>query len=622
MHLYEGALGKRRYGSVNQTLTGDAHTGYNALIRFVPGQDDTAAELFIVSTDATVKILRVAAGTVKANLTLTDNVATRAWDIDSAVLNGKLYLAYDSTVNRLHVFDPGLSTTTVRRAGMGTPAAPTGADQGAGGLSLTRSYKVAYTEQRGGVTVRRSELSPVLTRTIAAKLGSTITKPASISEAETHWELYASDTATGTFYLMATTVVGTTTYSDTAATIDTTATAEATVGVNTPFPSVKYLATDGNRLLGYGVWETTAGDSMTPRSGRVYFTPVLDSSASLLAVNDDERISNSLTVGLGYIDITRNAGSIDRGLAGPLNGTFFALQDRGITMLSPTGSPEVPYRRIPLSDSLGSVNQQSIVMAEDEVGRPAMYFLDPALGPYRYGAGGFQRVGKDVQDIWDGVNTSATNIAAWGIYYKSLNIIIWAVATASSNDPDTMLIYDVTEGRLTDADGVRNGWTVWDGDFAGTNCGVMFGTLGASMGRKLVPYAGRNSGSKLLRYDPFVDRDDSVAFKAYFTSGAFSGSALPRNKQVTGKSYLLATAQTGVTITQTWTRNFGDETARTNTVVLTPTAAGETNVLKRFESPELAEAYVAQVTIGDAAAQNVNWTLERWYCQFEDKELR
>ena len=40
---------------------------------------------------------------------------------------------------------------------------------------------IAYTEQRGGVTVRRGELSPVLTRSITAKLGSTITKPAAIN---------------------------------------------------------------------------------------------------------------------------------------------------------------------------------------------------------------------------------------------------------------------------------------------------------------------------------------------------------------------------------------------------------------------------------------------------------
>src|SRR6185295_14154233 len=31
------------------------------------------------------------------------------------------------------------------------------------------------------------------------------------------------------------------------------------VGANTPFPSVKFLGSDGLHLLGFGVWETTAG---------------------------------------------------------------------------------------------------------------------------------------------------------------------------------------------------------------------------------------------------------------------------------------------------------------------------------------------------------------------------
>jgi hypothetical protein len=614
-HLYDGALGCKRAGSTAQTLTGDTHTGYNAVFRFVPGQDDAAAELFIVSTDATVKILRVAAGTVKANLTLTDAVSSRAWDVSAVVVNGKLYLAYDSTVNRIHVYDPGYSATIVRRGGVGTPAAPTAATLGGAGLTFTGTYKVAFTEQRSSVTIRRSALSASVAVSITDDSGIRVTKPASLSEGETHWELYRLGADAVTYYLLATTVVGTTTADDTSSTPPS-ITAEPSAGFYTPFPSVKYLATDGNRLLGYAVWESAAGDAMAPKAGRVYLTPTLDSSDT----HDDERVSNTTTI-RGWIDITRNAGSADRGIAGPLNGAFLVFQDKGITMLSPTGSETTPFRRVALSSSLGAVTHQSIVMGEDEVGRPCIYFLDPELGPYRYGAGGFQRCGKDVQDVWDTVNLSATGQPAWGLYYKPLNLVIWAVATGASNDPDTMLVFDVTEGRLTDADGVRNGWFTWTGDFAGTRCGVMFAaTMGASMSRRLVPYVGRTSGTKLLRYDTSVTSDDGTTFQAYITSGAMAGSVLPKNKSVQ-RAYLLAKAGSGVTLRQSWTRNFGDETARTDTVLLTA-AGSETRVLRKFEAGELAEAYVAQVTIGDSAAAATAFTLERWWAQVEDKELR
>jgi hypothetical protein len=346
LSLYYGGLGAKRGGSTAMTESG--LTGHNALVEYVPAQDLTAAELFVVDDSATKKILRSATGTASSptysSLTLKDNISSEAYTFSAVTLNGKLYMAYDSTVNRLHVYDPGLSTTDVRRAGMGTPAAPTGADDAAGGLSLSRSYKVAFTEQRSSVTVRRSELSAVLTRTIAAKAGSTITKPASLSEGETHWELYAADTATGTFYLMATTVVGTTTYDDTASVITTTTAADS-VGANTPFPSVKFLGQTGARLYGFGVWESAAGDSLAPKNGRFYFGPVLDSSS----VHDDERINNTTAL-QGFIDVARNSGAVDRGVTTkPVNNVIYAFQSVGVYGLVPTESDTTPYRRVLLT---------------------------------------------------------------------------------------------------------------------------------------------------------------------------------------------------------------------------------------------------------------------------------
>jgi hypothetical protein len=606
----EGGLGTKRSGSTVRTLTGDAHTGYNALFRFVPGDDDTAAELFIVSADGTPKILRVQAGTAKVNLTLRDAIATRPMDVCAVPLNGKLHLFYDSTVNRSHVFDPNFATS-VQRSGIGRPAAPTAATNGGAGLSFTRFYKIAFTEQRGGVTVRRSELSSSVSITISDDSGVTVTKSASLSEDETHWELYASDTATGTYYLIATTVVGTGTFSDTNATIPTT-TAEAVAGTYTPFPSCKFGATDGSRLAGFGVYETAAGDSIAPHKGTFYFSPALDSTGTF----DDERINNTLT-SIGRIAVSRNSNAEDRGLAF-FDNSFWCFQSRGITQFLPTANTDVPYRRVRRSTKLGLLKHQTLVEAEDEYGRPALYFLDPTKGPYRYGLAGFQWCGKDVADVWATLNLSATNVTAWGMAYPDLNAVIWWIATGSSNDPDLIIYFDTAEGRaaIIGADGaatdVRYGWAKWTGTFAAARCGVLFAaSMGASMGRTLVPYVGLSSGTTLLRYDPTVTSDNSVTFQAYVQSGAFDLEPLYQNKRVL-KAYVCADVSAGVTIQQTLMRNLNDETARTDTATIAAVGS-ETGVLKKFEDASLVDAYTFQVRLGDSAAVANAWTLQRWY---------
>lgn len=607
VHFYNSGLGTKRGGSQSMSLSGP--TGINALIEYIPGQDETAAELFIVDNSATNKILRSVAGSTTAittsNLTLKDNISTQAYNVSSAVLNGKLYLAYDSTVNRLHVFDPGLSTTDVRRAGMGTPAAPTGADDGGGGLTLSRSYKVAYTEQRASVTVRRGELSPVLTRSIAAKAGSTITKPAALSEGETHWELYASDTATGTFYLMATTVVGTTTYDDTALTITTT-TAEPSAGANTPWPSVKYIGTDGKRLVGFGVWESSAGDSVTPKNGRFYFSPVLDSSS----IHDDERLSNTTTI-QGFIDVARNAGAVDRGITSkPVNNVWYAFQSVGTYAFVPTESATAPFRRIVIDPSIGAVNHQSIVIATDQNGKTAAYFLDPTKGAYTVGgAHGLAWCGKDVKTLWDTVNKDATTTVAWGGWFPDRNLILWGVATGSSNEPDTILALDISELELDAQGDLRGGWSVWTGDFAAARCAVMFSnTCAATRSRVRVPYIGGGSNTTILKYDEALTADGSTSFQSYVTSGVLAQDTSDIELQ---RAYLAAGASAGATIRQSLIRNFGDEVNRVSTVTLTAEGS-ETTVLRKFDDAAVQDAWAIQVTLGDAAAVASSWTLFQW----------
>lgn len=619
MHFYDGGIGTKRGGAISTgTLTG--FTGpFNALFSWVPGQNPAARELFAVDSTATKKIGRMAAGSTLTALTVGDAIATTPQEVMAATINGKLFIAYDSTVNRLHVYDPGYSTTALRRVGLAATAAATVANTGSGSYTATiRYYRIAVTEQRSSVTVRRSNLSAAVSFTPSGSgTAARITQPTLPGEGETHWEVYASDDGVLYYGPIATTVVGTTTVDDSLepSVYETTYSLAPEEGANTPFPSVKFLYSNGSRLFGLGVWETSAGDSHTPLAGTVYVSPVLDSSS----IHDEERCSNTTTA-VGRVILSRNAGGADRGLAG-FGNLVMAFQDVGIYALVPTENANTPFRRVQYSSKLGAVSQRSIVEAEDELGRPAVYFLDPVRGPYRLGHDGLKWVGKDVKDIWDTVNLAASTVVAHGRYHERKRQIWWWVATGSSNDPDTMIVLDLTEQRVDDEGDLRGGWVKWTGDLAACRCSCMMATtLGASMSLGLSPYAAPATGTTLLKADTSDATDNGTQFQAYVQSGGIVVDPLIVNKALV-RSHLLAKAASGVTLTQTLIRNFGDETSRTDTVSLTA-AGSETRVLRKFEAAALQDACVFQVRIGDASASSSQWTLDRWYGSVEQNEVR
>ena len=621
VRLIRGKLPQKRYGSVEQTFTGDTFSGYNQLIRFVPGQNDAAAEMFIVDRTGTTKILRVAAGSAADELTLLDAVSSRPQDVTSAVLNGKLYLCYDSTVNRLHVFDPALSTTDVRRAGLVPPAAATVANQGSGTYpAQLRYYKIAWRVKVGSTIQRQSELGASVSFTPSGSgLSARVTKPAASSpaEGETHWVVFGSFDDT-VYYELSEIAVGTTTYDDTADPDDYDDNdASPAVGAYTPAPSAKFIISTGERLVMFGAYETATGDSMPPKNGRVWFTPVLDTSDA----DDDERVSNTLTF-QGWIDIGRNSGAEDRALVGPMDNQIFAIQSRGFVMLVPTEDAQRPYKRVALNSNVGAVSHWSSFIGEDEMGRPCVYWLDPLKGPYRYGYGGFQWLGYEIQDVWATFNPAAANRTAHGVFDQDQKICKWWIATGSADDPDTLLVYHVQEGRVAgNADEVRGGWTVDTGtNLCTARCSAMLpATVGATMSRKLKPYAG--FVAKLLRTDDStVTADDSTTFQAYVTSKALDVGRLHQNKTI-GKAYLQAAAASGVTIRQTLIRNYGDETSRTADALLTA-AGSETRVLKKYEDADLTEWFAMQVRLGDSAAVSNNWTLDEWTCTVQVRNER
>jgi hypothetical protein len=609
--LVQGALGKKRKGSAAQTFTGDSFTGYEALYRFVPAAGETSAYILIVSYDAGVpRMFKVAAGTAASELTLANTIDANQVDTRFATLNGKCYIAFNSDENRLHVFDPNLSTTAVRRSGLPVPAAPTMADVAGAVISATlRYYRIQWRVKSGSTIQRQGLLGTAASHTPAGTAAAVrVTKPAASGEGETHWVIYGSADGTA-YYEVAETAVGTTTYDDATepAVYATNFEPAPDEGAFTPFPSVKCILSTGERLVGFGVYESSAGQSVLPKNGRVYFTPVLDTSDS----DDDERVSNSIDF-QGWIDVGRNSGAEDRALAGPIDDIVFVFQSKGIYKLVPTGDASQPYRRIVISTEHGAVSQESTFVGEDEQGHPCVYFIDPVRGPYRYGRGGLQWCGYDVQDVWASINLAASVRVAAGLYDPEQRAAIFGLSLASAAAISAWIKFFVREGRPSgDMNGVRGGWVRMvhgSGAQDAISMALLPTTIGATMTRTLKPYFGfRNA---LLRWnDASSTQDNGVSFQAYVTSAAWDFGLLHVFKQV-GVAVLQALVSTGVTIRQTLSRNFGAEDLTADVLL---TAAGtETRVVKKIEATKAAEVKTLQITLGDSAAANTAWTLDEY----------
>jgi hypothetical protein len=231
------------------------------------------------------------------------------------------------------------------------------------------------------------------------------------------------------------------------------------------------------------------------------------------------------------------------------------------------------------------------------------------------GKDGLKWIGQDVADLWGTVNKEATNVAGWGEWYPELNQVWFGICYgAAQNDPNLVLVLDVSELVPGENGDLRGGWTVYDGDIASArSCCVFSNTLAATRSRTRVPYLG-HSGSKLLRYNPTATQDDTTNFQAYVTSGARTIEPYATELE---RAYLVASAVSGATIRQSLIRNFTDETSRTSDVVLTGTGA-QTNVMKKFEDAALQEAFAFQVQLGDPTAVNVAaWHLNQWHGQIK-----
>jgi hypothetical protein len=622
--LVQNALGRRRNGSVRQPVTGNQDAPA-VLARFSPTLDDRNVELHYTTLAAGVN--RVAVNADAEALALVDAISdprTASW----AVLNRKLFWSYDSAVNRLHVYDPA-TPGVVRRAGLpADPSVITVADTGSGTYpAVLRQYRtrlmrlaaggLRLPRAADGTLVLQGEAGAAVSFTPSGTgAAATVTRPVGGEESATHWRVEVSLDGATWYVLSAPIPIATTTYADsTLVTAYGTLAAAPIAGTFAPFPSVKYLCADQDRLLGFGAWEAgtaAAAGEVAPRAGRVYFTPVLSSTDSA----DDERIDYGPDHP-GFIDVGRAGGYEDRALAGPIDGQFMAFQSQGIHLLVPTGDVENPFRRITLSPKLGAVSHASTFIGEDEAGAVCLYFLDPARGPYRYGPRGLEWCGYDVQDVWAFFNPDAPNLSAHGYFDSTLRAAIWFISVSPSTQPDQALVFFVREGQPTEVEGVRYGYSRWiAGPWAGATSSLAFArTLDTPRPRGETGYLATSAGLMRINVPGTID-DAGVPFLAQMASAEFQPARLFEKTPTVAYVQASAHADPIVTIRH---GVFGDflRVGQGTNLVLTPERT-EQRVMRKVPDLALGQVTSIRVILGDPTyVSAATWTIDDWLLLYE-----
>lgn len=604
---FKSRLGERRLGATGIDVSGSALASCDRVVflyRHYPTTDPADAQLWALGiTDGTPDTATlVYKDTTWHTVTVSDAITidgVSEYKMQAQTLHGKLFLAYNSAVDRLHVWDG----STLRRTGLAEPAAPTAANTGAGSLSGTRYYRVRYTVQSGGVTLRRSEPSNTLTFAPSGS-GSAVrvTKPASISESETHWELEASvDNAN--FYILATTVVGTTTVDDSvvyATGYAVSYTLSEDVGDYALIPSVRFLSADDDRLFAGGSFEDEA------LASRVMWTPVRNADGS----GNDERLETDTDPSL---DLDNYEGGAITGLSANVSGYVYATKMLHIYQITRTGVRTKAYETIPLTKQRGAL-EGSLVEGFDQAGRPFLFALDGDIGPIRIGGeNGVEPCGIDLIDTWETVNLDAV-VAARGVYFPEKRQVHWWVATGANTTPDTHLVLH-TANMVTTLQGSRRGWAIWTGPSASALAVTMFADnidAGVDRSNAFVPIIGVDDTEPIWITDTGND-DNGTAYSARLLTKPFTrGNLLHQFEAQEG--ILLAKANTGAVIDITIIGTRADEGASEQEVsnISLTALARETSgrVIRVLDSLGLAEMNTLQIEFEDSASPGGQWTLD------------
>lgn len=440
---YHSNFGRKRDGFqlVNTDFNaGGNFTGKISFVMYVMRNSRSNSNQLFAVDDAAVSGVQtfVHASPWEHLTSIKDALSASSWQMTGANINSLGFVTYNSAVNRMHVLD---ASNNLRRAGVQAPAVPTVANTGGGAYAaVLRYYRMRWTVQDTGVTIRRSEPSPSVSFTPSgAGTAARVTQSAVVGENETHWEVEASVDGV-TFYRIATVVVGTTTYDDSAVTTTyNTNPLSALTGVYTVQKSYRMVAGDQNRTLGLGSF------LVTDKQNRLEISAVVGS----LDIGDAERVDTTTNY---FLDFDESDSGQVTGLAGPIEGFYFVFKERQVWKLTATGNISQPYRADAVSKKVGAVEHYAITTGVDKFGNAALYWMS-FKGVYQWTvARGMVYIGKGIEDYVIGPNSSlrsdaVPSVAARCAYIPKKNQVQFWWTVDTDTEPNMSGIYDVEKGR-------------------------------------------------------------------------------------------------------------------------------------------------------------------------------
>ena len=593
-------LGERRLGGLAIALAGSPLAGCDRIVwqhRHLPTTNPAEAQYWALGITGSTAVLAYK-DTSWHTVTMPDALIVNGIDefqVQGQSFNGKLFIAYHSAVDRLHVWTTG--ATALRRVGFAIPTVgPTVTNTGSGTFSGVRYYRVRFIE---GAVSRRSEPTPVTTFTPnGTSLAARIALPPLLSEGETGWEVEAAvDNAN--FYRIASLPIGTLFYDDTqlyAAGYARFFPLSEQSGDYEPIPSVKLLTVEQNRLMGANFWNRPA------EASTVIWTAVLNAPGS----GNDERIPVESANALG---LDANEGGALTGLSATVNGYVYATKLSATYQLTRSGLRAHAYEAIPLTKQRGAIFG-SLLEGLDQSGNPTPFMIDPDVGPCRIGGRGVEPCGADLQQTWYGANIDATKVCARGLYYPEKKQVHWWIATGSANTPNLRLVLHTQEMRPT-PDGMRRGWVLWDGGSAAAISCCMFADnidTGGPRSNVLVPFIGLE-GNGLIWRTNVGHTDNGTPYHATIRTRPYVHGSLLHQFEVKG-GMLLAGAVPGGRLDVTVRNDFGREVKTSRNVALDPIAS-EMRVIKNLDDLGLAECRALQAVFEDTATGGTTqWSLE------------
>lgn len=596
-------LGERRKGAVAINLTGSGLDGATVtwLYRHLPTSNLEDAQLWAFGWqgdhDASPTPVLAYKDTAWHQVTMPDPPVfdyRSEFEIDGQSLHGKLFIAYRSAVDRLHVFDPNSSTTALRRAGIGgTEIVPTAATFGSGTFGGARYYRVRWARW-DAVTKLRSEPTPATVfYPPGTGQGARITRPAPPGEGENLWELEAS-LNNADWYRIAALALATTTADDTTPYTPGYAITYPLVediGDYSVIPSGRYLAADEDRLL-------IAGNHFDPLlASRIMWTPVYAGTG----VGNDERLALDSNP---FLDLDNFEGGDITDISDNVNGYTYVTKWRAIYQLTRTGVRTRAYEAIAVTKERGGVHK-SMVEGFNQAGLPFLFAIDPEVGPIHIGGpNGVVACGRDLIETWPRFHEDAI-VGARGVYYAEKEQIHWWIATEDAQEPTLRIVLHHNLMRQGQ-EGSRGGLALWDGPSARTWAVCMFADnidAATERSRYLKPFMSAIPfwGGTIWKTDT-GDTDNTHIYTATLHTKAFAKTALLDHFEV-GEGALMATAGAGVLLTVALSGHRADHAVIVKTlsgISLTPgPGEGDIRVVRMLDNLGLAEMQTVAIDVSD-----------------------